>query len=134
MRKEIIFLFAMFLVIGLLFIPYSHPASAKSLIIAIGQEPTSIDQSLVYLGADYIAVENWGEHLIDREPNGELKPGLVTSWKVEPNGKVIEFTLRKGVKFHSGDPLTAKDVEFSFERGADKKYHTKDSLEFSGKI
>ena len=112
MRKGIIFLFANFWVIGLLFFPCSHSASAKGLVIAIGQEPTSIDQSLVYLGADYIAVENWGEHLIDREPSGELTPGLVTSWKVEPNGKVIEFALRKGVKFHSGDPLTAKDVEF----------------------
>ena len=120
MRKEIIILFTIFLVIGLPFIPYSNPVSAKGLIIAIGQEPTSIDQSLVYLGADYIAVENWGEHLIDRDPNGELKPGLVTSWKVEPNGKVIEFTLRKGVKFHSGDPLTAKDIEFSFERARAK--------------
>ncbi len=102
--------------------------AAKRMNIAIGQEPTSIDQSLVYVGADYIAVENWGEHLIDRDPNGDLKPGIAVSWKVEPNGKMIEFTLRKGVKFHSGDPLTTKDVEFSFERARAKNNTQKTRL------
>lgn len=121
MRKEFLLsLFVSFSIICLLLIPSPHAASPKKLNIAIGQEPTSIDQSLVYLGADYIAVENWGEHLIEREPSGDLKPGLVTLWKVDPSGKVIEFTLRKGVKFHSGDPLTTKDVEFSFERARAK--------------
>jgi peptide/nickel transport system substrate-binding protein len=120
MRKDVMVFFVIVSIVWLLFIPSSNAAPAKKLNIAIGQEPTSIDQSLVYLGADYFAVENWGEHLIHKDPNGDLKPGLATSWKVEPNGKLIEFTLRKGVKFHSGDPLTSKDVEFSFERGRAK--------------
>ncbi len=32
------------------------------------------------------------------------------------DGKVIEYTLSKGVKFHSGDPFTARDVQFSHDR------------------
>jgi peptide/nickel transport system substrate-binding protein len=92
-------------------------ASAKKLLIGVGQEPTSMDPSLIYSGADYIIVDNWAEHLIDIEPNGDLVPRLASSYKVSPDGKTIEYTLRKGVKFHSGDPLTSKDVQFSFERG-----------------
>ena len=35
---------------------------------------------------------------------------------VSPDGLVYEFVLRKGVKFHNGDPVTPEDVKFSFER------------------
>jgi len=40
-------------------------------------------------------------------------PSLAESWKESPDGKVYEFTLRKGLKFHNGDPITAEDVKFS---------------------
>jgi peptide/nickel transport system substrate-binding protein len=33
-----------------------------------------------------------------------------------PDGLTYEFVLRKGAKFHNGDPVTAEDVKFSFER------------------
>ena len=41
---------------------------------------------------------------------------LAESWEVSDDGKVWTFHLRKGVKFHSGNPLTAKDVVYSFKR------------------
>ncbi len=41
---------------------------------------------------------------------------LAESWTISPDAKVFEFKLRKGVKFHNGDPLTAEDVIFSFKR------------------
>jgi peptide/nickel transport system substrate-binding protein len=47
---------------------------------------------------------------------------------MSPDGKEIEFTLRKGVKFHSGDPLTVKDVQFSFDRGKAKNPLTQSRL------
>jgi peptide/nickel transport system substrate-binding protein len=49
-------------------------------------------------------------------PGNQLAPGLAESWTVSPDGLVYEFVLRKGVRFHNGDPLTAEDVKFSFER------------------
>lgn len=100
---------------------FAHSASpGRSLMVGVGSEPTSMDPSLVVSSADYVTTDNWTECLIYKDPNGDLKPGLATSWKISSDGKQMEFTLRKGVKFHSGDPLTAKDVEFSFDRGRTK--------------
>src|SRR2546426_7804395 len=41
---------------------------------------------------------------------------LAESWKESPDGRVYEFKLRSELKFHNGDPVTAEDVKFSFER------------------
>jgi peptide/nickel transport system substrate-binding protein len=85
-------------------------------VIALGQEPVTIDPTLMQGGGDRTAVENWGEFLLYKAPNGDIQPGLASSWKVSRDGKEIDFTLRKGVKFHNGDNMTARDVAFSFER------------------
>lgn len=106
-------------------LPRAACAAADRIAIAIGEDPSTIDQSASWTGVDFQIAENYGEYLIQRMPSGELKPGLATAWKQSPDGKVVEFTLRKNVKFHSGDPFTAKDVVFSYERGRVKSSTTK---------
>ena len=49
-------------------------------------------------------------------PGNPMAPCLAESWTVSPDGLVYEFALRKGVKFHNGDAVTAEDVKFSLER------------------
>jgi peptide/nickel transport system substrate-binding protein len=49
-------------------------------------------------------------------PGNPMAPSLAESWSASPDGLVYEFVLRRGVRFHNGDPLTAEDVKFSFER------------------
>ena len=49
-------------------------------------------------------------------PNQKMGNSLAESWTESPDGLVYEFKLRRGVKFHNGDALTAEDVKFSFER------------------
>jgi ABC-type transport system substrate-binding protein len=41
---------------------------------------------------------------------------LAESWTETKDGLVYEFKLRRGLKFHNGDPVTAEDVKFSFDR------------------
>jgi peptide/nickel transport system substrate-binding protein len=54
--------------------------------------------------------------LVKPMPAGDNTPSLAESWTVSKDGLTYEFVLRKGVKFHNGDPVTAEDVKFSFDR------------------
>jgi len=54
--------------------------------------------------------------LLKSMPGEMYSPGLAESWTISPDFKVYEFKLRKGVKFHNGDEMTAEDVVFSFSR------------------
>src|SRR4029077_19562672 len=54
--------------------------------------------------------------LVKPMPGQPLAPSLAESWSASEDGLSYEFVLRKGVKFHNGDPVTAEDVKFSFER------------------
>ena len=45
-----------------------------------------------------------------------LKPGLATAWARTPDGKGWRFTIRQGVKFASGNPMTVDDVKWSLDR------------------
>src|SRR5919201_989317 len=49
-------------------------------------------------------------------PGNDNTPSLAESWTMSRDGLTYEFVLRKGVKFHNGDPVTADDVKFSFDR------------------
>ena len=49
-------------------------------------------------------------------PQGNPSPSLAESWSATEDGLSYEFVLRKDAKFHNGDPVTAEDVKFSFER------------------
>src|ERR671930_347653 len=54
--------------------------------------------------------------LVKPMPGNPLAPSLAESWTMSRDGLSYEFVLRKGVVFHNGDPFTADDVKFSFER------------------
>ncbi len=48
-------------------------------------------------------------------PNGKISGMLASEWKVSEDGLTYTFSLRKGVKFHDGQELTADDVKFTFD-------------------
>jgi peptide/nickel transport system substrate-binding protein len=49
-------------------------------------------------------------------PGKSQAPCLAESWSASEDGIGYEFVIRQGAKFHNGDPVTAEDVKFSFER------------------
>jgi len=54
--------------------------------------------------------------LVKPMPSSLNAPSLAESWSVSKDGRTWEFVLRKGARFHNGEPVTAEDVKFSFER------------------
>jgi len=54
--------------------------------------------------------------LVKPMPGGDNTPSLAESWTQSKDGLIYEFVLRKNVKFHNGDPVTAEDVKFTFDR------------------
>jgi peptide/nickel transport system substrate-binding protein len=69
---------------------------------------TALDVAVSTGGPDY---EVAYEPLIRLEQNGELAPGLATSWTVKPGNKTITFTLRENARFSDGEPVTAQAVK-----------------------
>src|SRR2546422_6374511 len=49
-------------------------------------------------------------------PGQKMGNGLAEAWAESPDGLTYEFKLRRGLRFHNGDAVTAEDVKFSFER------------------
>ncbi len=92
------------------------------------------DETLVLLGGDplarsldparttgsaagYIGLLYSG--LVRLSPQMQIVPDLAESWTVSEDGTVYTFTLREGLQFESGRPLTTADVAYSLERAAD---------------
>ena len=57
-----------------------------------------------------------GEYLSFSDENLELQPRLAETWEPNEDGTVWTFSIRQGVTFHNGAPLTAEDVVQTFEK------------------
>src|SRR5437867_6720431 len=68
------------------------------------------------IGTPFLVLYALHDALIKPMPGNPMAPSLAESWSMSKDGLVYEFLLRQGVKFHNGDPLTAEDVKYSFER------------------
>lgn len=80
---------------------------------------TTLDpaQSFEFAGSD--VNRNVYGKLVNFDPmnlDAGFEPDLAESWTVSEDGRSITFTIRDGVKFHSGNPVTAEDAEFSLRR------------------
>lgn len=88
--------------------------SKEEIVVAIGGEKA----------AGFDPVTGWGAQggtlfqskLLDVSPDNKIVNDLATDYKVSSDGLTWTFTIREGVKFHDGKPLTAKDVAFTFNK------------------
>jgi len=90
-------------------------SSGGELKFAIETEPVGLDPHLVTAFASHRVLENIYEGLLTYDKNMELIPAVAESYEI-PDSYTIIFTIRNGIKFHDGSPLTVEDVVFSFER------------------
>jgi peptide/nickel transport system substrate-binding protein len=95
--------------------PAEAPAEPTELRIGISVDVESMDPFFVNQAAGWSVVHAMFDHLIERNFDGDIVPGLALSWTVVGTS-TLEFTLRQGVTFHNGEPFNADSVKFSVER------------------
>ena len=78
--------------------------------------PTYIDPAVGTDFSDTMAIVQLYDTLIFPNLDGSVRPHLAEKWDISDDFLTYTFYLRKGVKFHNGDELTAEDVVFSTER------------------
>ncbi len=77
-----------------------------------------------YLEVFIVVGEMTFDSLVYKDPDGKgYEPLLATSWEYKDD-KTIEFTLRKGVTWHDGTPLTVADVLYTFNYILDPSHRT----------
>jgi peptide/nickel transport system substrate-binding protein len=88
-----------------------HRGASLTVDIATGFSPVSLNPALANTGTDnWWTNPVWGS-LLQYNPNGTFSPDLATKWGyVGTNNKIFDLTLRSGLKFSNGQPLTAKSV------------------------
>jgi len=90
------------------------PRKGGTLIIALEGEPGSLTAHLATDTAALIPASNVFNGLIGLDMNFEPIPDLAQSWTVSPDGLTYTFNLAQTAKWHDGKPVTAEDVEFTF--------------------
>ena len=91
--------------------------AASRVVFSLSLEPPELDPTIAPSASIGEVVHyNVLEGLVKIEENGGTTPLLASSWKVEQDGTVYRFALRKNVRFHDGAPFDAAAVRFSFER------------------
>jgi peptide/nickel transport system substrate-binding protein/oligopeptide transport system substrate-binding protein len=82
----------------------------------IQEAPLTLDPLLGDSVYESLPVNQIFDTLIDFDPSLHLTPSLARSWKISRDGLLYSFELRENVRFHDGQPLTARDVAFSLLR------------------
>lgn len=86
----------------------------KELVYAAPGELGDINAHLYNDSGDYAAQDMVFDPLVDNTPDG-IAPALAESWDISSDGREYIFYLRKGVKFHDGEPFNAVAVKLNFD-------------------
>ncbi len=117
-KRHVAWVLAVFAVGGLAVVPSRTDAADRSkddVVVAFGSLGASLDPQIQFSSPTYALVRHMFDPLVEFDADNKIVPKLAESWRVvEPSA--WEFKLRRGVKFHNGEPFTAGSVKFTLER------------------
>ena len=116
-RRDVLALAALGLVAGVPGLAAAAPARQLTWGIHVSLTPSWFDPAETP-GVVTPFMELYALHdaMVKPMPGNPLAPCLAQSFAASEDGLSYEFVLRENAKFHNGDPVTAEDVKFSFER------------------
>jgi peptide/nickel transport system substrate-binding protein len=90
--------------------------------VALSSDIVTMDPHVSGAKVDRQPYQSVFDKLVDTDEHLAIVPVLATSWTVSPDGRVVTFKLRQGVKFHDGTPFNADAVRANFDRMLDPKF------------
>ena len=117
-RRELLTLTAIGVVTGAAGAAWAGgPAGQLTWAIHVSLAPTWFDPAETQgIITPFMVLYALHDALVKPMPGDLRAPSLAESWSASEDGLSYEFVLRKNAKFHNGEPVTAEDVKFSFER------------------
>ncbi|MCH6545231.1 MAG: hypothetical protein IH796_04445, partial [Deltaproteobacteria bacterium] len=91
------------------------PKRGGTVKLAIRRGPSVMNPLVSTRSSDARIRDLMYESLLGTDAKGNIQPNLAVSWKISPDGKLITFKLRQGVKFHNGREMIAIDVKFAID-------------------
>ena len=95
------------------------PQPRADLVFLNGAEPETLDPALITGQPEGRVANALFEGLLTFDQSGKPQPGMAESWTVSEDGRIYTFTLREGLTWSDGTPLTARDFVESWRRTLD---------------
>jgi ABC-type transport system substrate-binding protein len=93
------------------------PKQGGAATVTFNNDLTTLDPHVGYDWQNWSVIKSIFDGLMDYKPGTtELEPDMAESFTVSDDGLTYTFTLREGLKFHNGRPVTSADVKYSLER------------------
>ena len=96
-------------------------AQKQVLVKGNGTEPATLDPQRMEGTPGANIAKDLFEGLVTQDDHGNIIPGVAKSWDISDDGLVYTFHLRNNAKWSNGDPVTADDFVFGFQRAVDPK-------------
>ncbi len=98
----------------------AEPKKGGSVVVGIQQDLDSLDPHMADAAGTSEVLFNIFEGLVKPDKDGNLIPAVASKYEISEDGMTYTFTLRDGITFHSGEPVTIDDVIYSVNRCAGK--------------
>jgi oligopeptide transport system substrate-binding protein len=99
--------------------PAPEPTGEKILRANNASEPGSLDPALAQGTHESWVLDHSFEGLMKLDQEGHVASGMAEDYKISDDFLTYTFTLRDGIKWSNGDPVTAEDFEFAWKRAID---------------
>ena len=93
----------------------------NSVTVGIAQDLDSLDPHRAVAAGSTEVLFNIFEGLVKASSDGGVREAVASDYQVSEDGRTYTFTLREGVTFHNGEPVTVEDVVYTLERCAGQR-------------
>jgi oligopeptide transport system substrate-binding protein len=102
----------------------SAPTVAQTFRMNLHSEPPTLDPGMTQDNVSGTVLNAIMEGLTRVDKDGKVIPGMAEKWTISDDNLTYTFTLRDGIKWSTGDPVTAADFEFAWKRLLDPNKET----------